>query len=297
MRVIPSPSLAALTTLRLGGNALAAVVLESRDDYGELSRVLDRAEGEIKILGGGSNVLAADGVLPWTLLLARNEDGPETLAASNGETLLRAGAGLRLPSLLAWCARRGLTGLEGLAGIPGRVGGALAMNAGAYGCEIAPLLRELTIWTPAGGVRTLREGEWEYGYRHFALADGGADGFVVLEAVLALPQSTETAVRQAMRGNMQKKRATQPLTEHTAGCAFKNPPGLSAGKLLDEAGMRGRRKGQVYFSPKHANFLAHDPAGGGSFADALALLDEAREAVARRAGIQLQLEIKVWSCR
>lgn len=185
--------------------------------------------------------------------------------------------------------------------MPGRVGGAVAMNAGAYGDAIGDRLSGLTVFTPERGVRSLTPDEWSAGYRRFALHEPCA-WFAVLEAELTLISSSAGAVRAVMAERLSRKKNTQPVTLHTAGCVFKNPDGLSAGRLLDEAGLRGKRRGPVYFTELHANFLAHDPARGvqsdakGAFAAAAELVAEAREAVARRAGINLDMEIKVWPC-
>ena len=308
MRVLPSPSLAPLTTLRIGGSALAEIRLESPADFERLPETLARVGGEPRVLGGGSNLLIAEGELPLTLVrpLCGAGQAPVVTAesvddAGRHRVTIRAGAGLRVPALLAWCAEHGLSGLEGLTGVPGRVGGAVAMNAGAYGDAIGDRLSGLTVFTPERGVRSLTPDEWSAGYRRFALHEPCA-WFAVLEAELTLISSSGGAVRAVMAERLSRKKNTQPVTLHTAGCVFKNPDGLSAGRLLDEAGLRGKRRGPVYFTELHANFLAHDPARGvqsdakGAFAAAAELVAEAREAVARRAGINLDMEIKVWPC-
>lgn len=317
MRVLPSPSLAPLTTLRIGGSALAEIRLETPADFDRLPEALARLGGEPRVLGGGSNLLIAEGRLPLVLVrplcgagqdpVILGESAPRT-ADKTGQARvnIRVGAGLRLPALLAWCAEHGLAGLEGLAGVPGQVGGAVAMNAGAYGDAFGERLTGLTVFTPERGVEHLTPGEWSAGYRHFALNAPHA-WFAVLEAELSLAVSAPDAVRTTLGERLARKKATQPVTLHTAGCVFKNPGEVSAGRLLDEAGLRGAHRGPVYFSELHANFLVHDvrPGGAdgpdqadtkGSFAAAADLLAEAREAVARRAGIKLEMEIKVWPC-
>lgn len=304
IRILPSPSLAPLTTLRIGGSALAEIRLETPADCDRLPEVLRRTGGEPRVLGGGSNLLIAGGELPLTLVRPLCGAGEDPVIAEEGgeetgrrRVVVRAGAGLRMPALLAWCARKGLSGLEGLAGVPGRVGGAVAMNAGAYGDTLGDRLVGLTVFTPERGAHRLQPGGWSTAYRRFALSEPCA-WFAVLEAELALTPGTAEAVRAALRERLARKKATQPVTAHTAGCVFKNPAGLSAGRLLDEAGLRGRRRGPVRFSERHANFLVHDGRTGGAeaFAAAAELMAEARQAVARRAGINLDMEIKVWPC-
>lgn len=309
MRVLPAPSLASLTTLRIGGLALAEIRLDEPADFDALPGALVRTGGMPVILGGGSNLLIAGGDLPLTLVRPLYGEGKDPVVAGERideqgrqQMLIRVGAGLRMPALLAWCAAHGLTGLEGLVGVPGRVGGAVAMNAGAYGSSLGGVLAGLTVFTPERGLHSLTSDGWTTAYRHFALAEPCA-WFAVAEAVLALTPADPAQVRATMAGNLARKKQTQPVMLHTAGCVFRNPEGLSAGKLLDEAGLRGKRRGPVYFTEQHANFLAHDlPAGrpgtdtDEAFAAAADLITEAREAAARTAGINLELEIKVWPC-
>jgi UDP-N-acetylmuramate dehydrogenase len=296
IRTLPFPSLAALTTLRMGGRAVAEVRLTETGDFAALPETLARLGGRPLVLGGGSNLLVDDRDLPVTLVrpLTGQTRLPRIVANAGAKTLVRVGAGLRLPALLSWCASQGLSGLEGLVGIPGRVGGAAVMNAGAYGDEIAPLIEELTAFTPEKGLHALLPADWSAQYRGLVLQEKSA-WLAVTEVLLALRPTGRAEVRTAMKKNFLKKKAGQPLKEHTAGCVFKNPPGQTAGRLLEQAGMRGRKRGGLRFTEMHANFLAHD--GGGTFQEATELIAEARQAVARQTGIHLELEIKVWSCR
>ena len=307
MKIADSPSLANLTTLRLGGTAIAEIRLDSEDDCEKLPEALSLTGGSPHILGGGSNLLAHDGKLPITLLRpimgARDLEGrpaePEILGTEEGldgpRTLLRVGAGMRVPYLLSWTVRHGLAGLEGLVGVPGRVGGAVAMNAGAYGCSTAPLMRSLTVFTPERGLHMLGPEGWHYAYRHFSLVAPCA-WYMAVSVTLSLRQTDPVALRAVMMDNFRRKKSGQPVHEHTAGCVFKNPEGDSAGRLLDAAGMKGRRRGALFFSPMHANFLAHDTKCGipGTCEDALALIDEARSRVLDRFGIALETEVKEW---
>jgi UDP-N-acetylmuramate dehydrogenase len=184
-----------------------------------------------------------------------------------------------------------LSGFEGLAGIPGTVGGAVAMNAGACGCETAPLLHSLRIWSPGTGLKNIFSGQWKFAYRYFGLTEI-EEYFFILSASFCLTRASSNGIRQSMRLNYFKKKSTQPVLAWSAGCAFKNPsPELAAGKLLDEAGFKGKRLGGMAFSPMHANFLVNE--GTGSASAAFELLEQARETVRRRNGISLHLEIKV----
>lgn len=307
MRIIDRPELAPLTTLGLGGRALAEIRLEQPEDCERLPETLSRIGGFVRVLGGGSNLLVHDGDLPFVVLRplfgATDAEGraadPVVLGEEEGtegeRVLIRAGAGMRVPHLLSWCARHDLSGLEGLVGVPGRLGGAVAMNAGAYGCSTAPLLRSLDVFTPERGLHTLSGDGWTFRYRHFSLAAPCA-WYMSVSAVLSLRKAAPGSVRAAMKENFLHKKNGQPVHEHTAGCVFQNPEGQSAGRLLDQAGMKGRRRGALFFSPLHANFLAHDMKCGmpGRSADALELIEEARSAVLRQFGVELVMEVKEW---
>lgn len=307
MKIIDRPALAGLTTLRLGGTAIAEIRLDSLADCERLPEALSLAGGSAHVLGGGSNLLIHDGDLPITvirpLMGSRDPEGrpaePEVLGSEDGPdgkyTLLRVGAGMRVPFLLSWTVKRGLAGLEGLVGVPGRVGGAIAMNAGSYGCSTAPLMRALTLFTPERGLHEIGPEGWKAAYRHFSLSEP-CSWYMSASVVLAMKQDDPAKLRRIMQENFLKKKSGQPVHEHTAGCVFKNPEGESAGRLLDAAGMKGRRRGALYFSEMHANFLAHDTKCGipGRSEDALSLIAEARAAVQERFGVSLEMEVKEW---
>ena len=302
MIILDRPALAPLTTLRLGGFALAEIRLENVDDCLRLPEVLTGIGGAVRVLGGGSNLLVHDGELPFTVLrplFGADDAEPEILGEEHrpdGEyVLIRAGSGMRVPHLLSWCAKRDFAGLEGLVGVPGRLGGAVAMNAGAYGCSTAPLMRALEVYTPEKGLHRLGPEGWEASYRHFRLAAPCA-WYMSVSVELSLKKAEPGSVRARMKENFLHKKSGQPVHEHTAGCVFKNPEGHSAGRLLDEAGMKGRRRGAMLFSPMHANFLVHDTKCGipGTCADALELLEDARRAVREKFGITLEMEVKEW---
>lgn len=309
MIIIDRPELAPLTTLRLGGSALAEIRLESLEDCERIPDALKKTGGVPHVLGGGSNLLIHDGLLPITVLrpLLCTEQGgaspePEILREEAGSEdrriLISVGAGMRVPHLLSWSLKRGLAGFEGLAGVPGRVGGIVAMNAGAYGCSVAPLLRRLTVFTPERGVHELLPEQWTASYRRFSLIEP-CSWYMIISAVFSLPVRDPAVLRASAAENFRRKKKGQPVHEHTAGCIFKNPEGESAGRLLEAAGMKGIRRGALYFSPLHANFMAHDMGCGipGKSDDALELIGEARLAVRERFGIELEMEVKEWpSC-
>ncbi|WP_027369127.1 UDP-N-acetylmuramate dehydrogenase [Desulfocurvibacter africanus] len=286
------PLLSERTTLRLGGRALAEISVGSEAGLDRLAGELARLGGRPLVLGWGSNLLAKDGELDLLLVRPQFEQGPEVVGEVQGKILVRCGAGVRLPLLLGWAARHGLSGLEGLAGIPGSVGGAVAMNAGSYGVSFCQAMTRARIWTPERGLVWLAPDGYDCAYRHFKPRHHGESGlFIVTEVELVLTSGTSEAVRSAMRANLARKKASQPITLATAGCVYKNPEGNSAGRLLDQAGFRGRRLGGMGFSELHANFLANY--GGGTAGQALELLEEAWAKVLDLFGVSLELEVKV----
>ena len=222
---------------------------------------------------------------------------------------------MKLPRLLAWCAKRGFGGLEGMAGVPGSLGGAVAGNAGAQGMDMGSVLSRVTLFSPESGVRTLSRPEVTCTYRHFAphtreiSACSSAitlpcpaaytdDWYVIIEVEMQLRKERPEVIMQTMRSLMARKMRVQPVRAWSAGCLFRNPEpaesSLPAGKLLDEAGFRGKRHGGVCLSPMHANFLVHE--GNGSAKAALELIFEARETVHSRFGVLLRPEVKLWVC-
>ncbi|MBZ2173564.1 UDP-N-acetylmuramate dehydrogenase [Nitratidesulfovibrio sp. SRB-5] len=305
LKVLDGPVLAHRTTLRLGGRALAEVRAAGPRDLDELPGALARLGGEPRMLGCGSNILADDGELP-VVVVALDSGGPfDTAPEVTGETedgrvLVRVGAAQRLPRLVSRLSAWGLCGMEGLAGIPGAVGGAVAMNAGSYGCECGAALHAVSVFSPALGHVTLGRDRFRYGYRHFEVLDeaGAPLGgwYLVTAAIFALSRCDSAVVHAAMRGNYLKKKATQPVLSHSAGCVFRNPSPLNpAGKLLDAAGLKGYRIGDMAFSTMHANFMVNE--GHGVAKDAFSLLQYAKVAVSERFGVDLELEVKVWSWR
>ena len=287
-----NPLLAERTTLRLGGTALAEAVLRDDADLDAVARLLEAEGGAPLRLGWGSNLLARDGELPLVLLKVDNATGPVVDEGPEHVTV-RTGAGLGMPVLLAKMQQAGLAGLERLAGIPGSVGGAAAMNAGSYGAEFGALLRRVRLWTPERGLFWKDAAECTFGYRHF---DPGLSGlWLVWEVELRLARKSPDAIKDVMRETMRRKSSTQPVTAHSAGCLFRNPEGQSAGRLLDEAGFRGRRIGNMAFSELHANFLVNIREMGvpSRSEDALELIALAREAVLKRFDIALEMEVVV----
>ncbi|WP_374291395.1 UDP-N-acetylmuramate dehydrogenase [Desulfovibrio desulfuricans] len=293
MREMPAPFLAPRTTLRVGGTAIAELVLEQREDVYLLPDKLKALGGTPLVLGAGSNILAQDGELPLVLIRPFFYDGPEIAGEADGKILVRAGAGVPMARLLRFCSVNGLSGLEGLVGIPGSVGGAVAMNAGSHGTETCKNIYSVQV-VINNTIERISASALQYGYRTLSI-NGKKNDFIVLEATFGLTVAERDGICNCMRHNFFKKKSKQPVTAWSAGCVFKNPtPEMSAGRLLDEAGFKGRKLGGMAFSTLHANFLINE--GKGSATAALALLQEAREAVRQRFGIALEPEVRIVPC-
>ena len=297
MKIRVRPHLQEFTSLRLGGYARCMLVPESDDEYLRIPGLAEQYGGRPVIFGRGTNILAGDGEHALVLLQRPCLADPEIIEESSGRSgkvLVAVDAGMSLARLTAWCIARGCSGLEPLAGIPGNVGGALAMNAGSHGQDCSGLLERVRVWTPEGGVHWVGRAGCIAGYRNFRLA--GYEGlFAVLGAVFAFAREPSAMVRERTRSWFIRKKSVQPLGAHTAGCVFKNPSDGSAGMLLDRAGFRGRACGGMRFSPMHANFLENT--GNGTSVQALELMDLAEKEVATRFNVHLEREVEVLICR
>ncbi|TIH17396.1 UDP-N-acetylmuramate dehydrogenase [Marinifilum sp. JC120] len=295
LELLHKPGMAQLTSLGIGGNA--RVLAKVRDEAGldELSRFVEREDSDLLAIGEGSNILAGDGELNLALVQVACERKAEAqISATASGTSVRVPADMRLPGLLSVLIKNGLSGMEGLAGIPGSVGGSVAMNAGSYGTDMQASVKRVRIWTPEKGLFWKDVEELTWGYRHFSIGLENKDEFfLVWEVEFELSRSTEAEVRSRIKEIFEKKKATQPVTAKTAGCVFKNPEGYSAGKLLDDAGFRGRNLGGMGFSEMHANFLENK--GGGNAAQALELMSQATEAVSDKFGVTLKPEVIILS--
>ena len=274
-----------LTSFGVGGPADRFVVPETPGDLMDAIRgAVDRGE-PVRALGGGKNLLVDDrGVTGTVISLSKMK----TLEFSGNR--VRAGAGVSIASLVAKAAARGLSGLECLAGVPGTVGGAVRMNAGGAHGAIGESVSEVLVFALWGEPIRFDRRACGFGYRTSRLA-----GTFICEVTLVLQPAESRDVVRRTAAILADKRASQPLSTATAGCMFKNPDralGASAGRLLDQAGMKGHERGGARFSPMHANFIEN--LGGARFGDILGLAREGRERVYDRFGIDLELEVEVW---
>ncbi len=277
-------SLAGLTSLGIGGTTDLLRVREHRH-LPELIRLLKSEGIAFRFLGGGSNLLVADGELPWVMLqLVARE--PEIRLQGNC-ALVDAAADLG--RTVTFCAKNNRGGMEGLIGVPGTVGGALRMNAGAYGTQIGSFVREVEVYrAKTGEIETLRGEEIRFDYRHTSFA---ADD-IMLAVKLELPSKAYPEIVKGIRICNEKRRASQPLGQKSAGCIFKNPPGASAGRMIDELGLKGFRVGDACVSDRHANFFINQ--GKATCKEMLELIAAVKEKVCTRYGMELEEEVVVW---
>jgi UDP-N-acetylmuramate dehydrogenase len=288
------------TWYRLGGPA--RWFFEPRDDA-DLAIVLERCRAHDvpwRVLGRGANLLVRDDGFPGAVICLGTQDAhgsadtPDPGAAPGLASVrydgprVHAGAGASFTHLVKDAIRRGLCGLEALAGIPGSVGGVIRMNAGGKYGEIASFVRTVRLIDAAGQLVNRTREQLGFRYRHSDL-----DGCVVLAATLELTPGDAAAANARFKQIWNEKYATQPpVSARSAGCIFKNPPGNSAGRLIDQAGLKGERIGGAEFSSKHANFIvAHE---GASARDVLDLIALAKDRVWNASGVELQLEVEVW---
>ncbi|MDE3108469.1 MAG: UDP-N-acetylmuramate dehydrogenase [Acidobacteriota bacterium] len=277
-------SLSTRTSLEIGG-ATDELILRRYDRVAEVMALLANERIPWRFLGGGTNVLIGDGELSWVALhLAGAKPG---MRVEGNFACVDASADLG--ATVTFCARHDLGGMEGLIGVPGSVGGALRMNAGAYGTQIGPLVREVELYRAAAGkVEMLRGSEICFDYRHASFAPSD----VMLGVKLELPSKPYKEIVAGIRVCNEKRRASQPLNQRSAGCIFKNPPGGSAGRMIDELGLKRFRVGDAMVSDRHANFFVN--AGHATCADMLGLMDAVRERVRSAYGVELENEVIVW---
>ena len=275
-----------LTSLRVGGAIDWVITPDTEAQAAAVVYELDEAGIGWRPLGSGSNVLADDGDHHYVVLNLSNMKGEVHI---EGE-LVSVSAGYSLPRLCIDVARAGLSGIEGLGGIPGTVGGALWMNAGAYGHEIGVVTEKVRVAREGKVVEIPGESiQWNYRRTSFR------EGELLLGATLRLTHDDPESIKARMDDAKSRRLATQPHGSRSAGCFFKNPPAstVGTGKIIDEMGMKGQRRGSAIVSPVHANFIVTE--GENAHAeDALALAEEIRERVRREQGIELEYEVELW---
>ena len=271
------------TTFRVGGPADLFVTPETSEEVRAVVDMCRSEEIDCHIIGNGSNLLVSDrGVRGVVVQIAKVMNKIE----SNGEQI-RAQAGALLSEVAAHALKDGLAGFEFAAGIPGTLGGACVMNAGAYGGEMKDVLYEVTVLTPQGEFRILKEDELELGYRTSVIA---RKGYIVLEAVIRLKKGDEEEIRRQMEDLRDRRISKQPLEYPSAGSTFKRPEGYFAGKLIQDAGLRGFTVGGAQVSEKHCGFVINR--GDATARDVADLMSQVSEIVEEKFGVRLEPEVR-----
>ncbi len=274
------------TTFRVGGRVDAIYFTQ---ELSHLKRMVSYLSGEgipYLVVGGGSNLLVKDGGLQGVVIILQGELATIEQNEKNHRIIV-AGGGLSIGKALSYCKVKGLSGLEFLAGIPGTMGGAVAMNAGAFGKEMGSMVQDIEMITRQGDLVVMDKSQINFSYRTASIP-GGA---VIVKAGFELSKEDPDTIAERIADYMSRRRAKQPLEYPSGGSIFKNPPNDYAGRLIENAGLKGKRIGKASISPKHANFIVNT--GGARAEDILALMDLAREKVREETGIEMEPEIMV----
>src|SRR6201997_3258847 len=284
IKIRSGTSMAELTSLGIGGTS-DLLRITNHESIPALIELLERHHIPYKFLGGGSNLLVGDGELPWVILQLAKPD-PEIVLEG---TLAHVDAAADLGRTVTYCAKHDLGGMEGLIGVPGTVGGALRMNAGAYGMQIGSYVREVKVYrATARRIEILKGEQISFEYRHTSFAPDD----MMLAVKLELPSKPYKEILQGIRICNEKRRSSQPLGQKSAGCIFKNPPGASAGRMIDELGLKGLSCGDARVSDRHANFFVN--AGKASAKDMLTLIADVRQRVRSAFDVELEHEVVIW---
>lgn len=282
-KVVPDKPLAKNTTFRVGGPARIFATADSLHELHIIVGAANDYELPVLLLGRGSNLLIADGGFSGLVLQLGREF--QQLSIIGNEVL--SGAAVTLSSLVQAAVKHELRGLSFAIGIPGTLGAAVAINAGAYGGDMSAIVRQITVYTADCRLRSLNRDEIGFAYRRTLLPPGT----IILEARLALSPARSEQVRREMEINFRRRKESQPSGQPSAGSIFRNPDGASAGKLIEEAGCKGWRVGGAEVSEKHANFIINN--GDATAQDIYVLLKKVQSEVAAKTGITLEPEIKI----
>ena len=275
------------TSLRIGGPADVFVMPQNLLSLKNMHAHLKRSQIPFFPLGGGTNILVRDGGIDGVVISFRSFKKIEVLSDDNTYVDVFVEVGTPLQSLVNFSRENGYAGLEGLAGIPGSVGGAICGNAGAFGYEMKDVLTSVVIMDAKGVIERFKAEEIDFGYRSSSILPDE----LLLSAEIKLKKDTKEEVSAKTENFLRMKREKQPLWEPSAGSVFKNPPGLFAGKLIDEAGFKGMRIGDVEVSSIHANFFVNK--GRATASDFIRLMEKVAHKVKERFGVMLELEIKI----
>ena len=272
------------TSMRVGGEAAVLVLPSSAKEVAEVVKALKLANVPHAVMGNGTNLIVSDS--GYSGVIIKLADNFAAISVTEDEVSAQAGASLAAVSNAAWKA--GLSGLEFASGIPGTIGGAVAMNAGAYDGEMKDLVIKTTSMDENGGIIQLYGEQHEFGYRKSVIQ---RNRLMVLEATIKLQKGDPDVIKEKMQCLNARRREKQPLNLPSAGSVFKRPPDHFAGKLIEEAGLRGFRIGGAQVSDKHCGFIVNT--GDATAADVIALIQWVKEKVFQKFGVVLEEEVKI----
>jgi UDP-N-acetylmuramate dehydrogenase len=278
--------MAQYTTFRVGGPAEAVYETEHLEGLQRMIIYLNREQIPYVVVGRGSNLLVKDAGLDGLVLILRGSLASVTRDTTDDLSLI-GGGGLALSDLLVHCRSFGLGGLEFLAGIPGTVGGAIAMNAGAFGKEIGGRVRGIHTLNAMGDMMARHGSDLNFSYRTLQMETGS----VIVASRLRIDLESKETVGARISSYLKRRKETQPIEYPSAGSVFKNPPHDYAGRLIQQAGLKGKKIGGAMISEKHANYIVNT--GCATAKDILALMSLAQEKVAAETGIRLEPEVRV----
>ena len=272
------------TTWKIGGPADLYIPVNSRAQLVEVLRILHAAKLHWKVIGRGSNTLVSDKGIRGAVI--KLEQGFDELCFD--DTNVNVGAAYSFIKLSVMAGKKGLTGLEFAGGIPGSVGGAVYMNAGAHGSDISHILTSVDVLLPSGEIETWSQSELEFSYRHSIFQETSA---VILSAQFALQHGERKGIATSMANYKERRQRTQPWNQACAGSVFRNPPGDFAARLIEQAGLKGTCIGGAQISEIHANFIVN--LGHAKASDVLDLIHYVRTKIFELHGIELQPEVLI----
>jgi UDP-N-acetylmuramate dehydrogenase len=290
-RIKQGERLGPYTTLQIGGKADWFIGIQNHSEITKILELVRACHIPLFVLGQGSNLLVSDkGVRGMVIHLEASRQPIRPRALKGDRVLVEVEAGMPLAGLVQWGIKNRLQGLEFLAGIPGSLGGALAMNAGSYGKEIKNLTAYLKVISPEGKV--VRKGIKQlcFDYRYLRLEPGE----IILSGGLTLSIGEVEVIKKETRRLWTQRKSAQPIGEASCGSVFKNPPDDFAGRLIEQAGLKGMEKDGAQISNRHANFIINN--GGARAKDVLYLMNRIRVRVRKRFGVLLEPEVRLWGC-
>ena len=282
-RVFTEEAMSQHTTFKIGGPADYFLMPGKGEDVGRVIKICKEKEIPYFILGNGSNLLVGDGGYRGAVIQIYRNMSSVTVEGNE----ITAQAGALLSAVAAAAKNASLTGFEFAGGIPGTIGGAVVMNAGAYGGEMKDVLTEVTVMNAEGDIFTLPTEELELGYRTSIIKTAG---YIVLEAKIRLKEGDPEVIRETMKDLTIRRTTKQPLEYPSAGSTFKRPEGYFAGKLIMDSGLAGYQVGGAQVSEKHCGFVIN--AGGATARDVRTLMDNVRDIVYKKYGVTLEPEVK-----